>query len=47
MARRPDREGRLDDHPPFFRTWGGVYAVVLGWLALLVALFRLLTVWFR
>ena len=36
---------RLEDRPPFFRTWGAVYAVVLGWLALLVVLFRLLTDW--
>lgn len=33
----------LDDRPPFFRSWTGVYAVVLGFLAFLIVLFRLLT----
>jgi hypothetical protein len=33
----------LDDRPPFFRTWTGVYAVVLGILGFLVLLFALLT----
>jgi hypothetical protein len=36
---------RLDDRPPFFGSWKGVYAVVLGWLALLVVCFHLLTRW--
>jgi len=33
----------LDDRPPFFRSWTGVYAVVLGFLAFLVLLFHLMT----
>ena len=33
----------LDDRPPFFRSWTGVYAVVLGFLAFLIVLFALLT----
>jgi len=33
----------LDDRPPFFRTWTGVYAVVLGILGALILLFALLT----
>ena len=33
----------LDDRPPFFRTWSGVYAVVLGFLGFLILLFALLT----
>ena len=33
----------LDDRPPFFRTWAGIYAAVLGWLGVLVLLFHLLT----
>ncbi len=33
----------LDDRPPFFRTWVGVYAVVLGFLGFLVLVFHLLT----
>jgi len=38
----PDK-ARLDDRPPFFRSWAGVYAVVLGFLGLLVLIFYLLT----
>ena len=33
----------LDDRPPFFRSWTGVYAVVLGFLAFLVLVFHLMT----
>jgi hypothetical protein len=33
----------LDDRPPFFRSWTGVYAVVLGFLAFLILVFHLLT----
>jgi hypothetical protein len=33
----------LDDRPPFFRTWSGVYAAVLGFLGFLILLFALLT----
>jgi hypothetical protein len=28
-----------EDPPPFFRTWGGIYALVLGMLAFWIALF--------
>lgn len=31
------------DRPPFFRSWNGMYLVVLGTLAILVALFSVLT----
>jgi len=31
------------DKPPFFRTWKGMYLVVLSTLAILVAFFALLT----
>ena len=44
MTTDPDRARRiLDDRPPFFRSWAGVYAVVLGFLGFLIVLFRLLT----
>ena len=33
----------LDDRPPFFRSWTGVYAVVLGFLGFLVLVFHVLT----
>jgi len=33
----------LDDRPPFFRTWTGVYAVVIGFLGFLILLFAVLT----
>jgi len=33
----------LDDRPPYFRSWTGVYAVVLGILGALILLFALLT----
>ncbi len=41
MTIDPDKV--LDDRPPFFRTWTGVYAVVLGLLGFLVLVFHLLT----
>jgi hypothetical protein len=31
------------DRPPFFRSWNGMYLVVLSTLAILVALFSILT----
>jgi hypothetical protein len=31
------------DRPPFFRSWNGIYLVVLSTLAILVALFSILT----
>ena len=33
----------LGDRPPFFRSWAGVYAAVLGFFAFLVLVFALLT----
>jgi hypothetical protein len=30
-----------DEPPPFLGTWSRVYAVVLGWLVLLIVLFYL------
>lgn len=39
-----EKERRIiDDRPPFFRKWGGVYALVLGFLGFLVLLFHLFT----
>jgi hypothetical protein len=35
----------LDDRPPFFRTWSGVYAAVLGFLGFLILVFALVTRW--
>jgi len=44
MTTDPDKARRvLDDRPPFFRTWTGVYGVVLGFLGFLVLVFHLLT----
>jgi hypothetical protein len=47
----PDDAGRerrsREDRPPFFRRWSAVYALVLGFLALLVLLFHLFTRHFR
>ena len=44
MTIDPDKARRiLDDRPPFFRTWTGVYAVVLGFLGFLVLVFHYLT----
>jgi len=31
------------DKPPFFRTWSGIYLVVLSTLAILVSCFAVLT----
>lgn len=33
----------IEDRPPFFRSWAGVYALVLGSLGFLVLLFHLFT----
>jgi hypothetical protein len=38
-AARPDQPGEREEPPPFLGSWGRVYAVVLGWLALLILLF--------
>ncbi|MEK7282797.1 MAG: hypothetical protein AAB249_03220 [Acidobacteriota bacterium] len=35
------------DKPPFFRTWTGVYALVLGFLGFLVLVFYLFTRHYR
>lgn len=44
MTTDPEKARRvLDDRPPFFRSWAGVYAVVLGFLGVLVVVFHLLT----
>ena len=37
-----DKE-RLDDRPPFFRSWSAVYALVLGFLGFLIIAFFLFT----
>lgn len=39
-----DKERRIiEDRPPVFRKWTGVYALVLGFLGFLVLLFHLFT----
>ncbi len=44
MTTDPDKQRRiLEDRPPFFRTWAGVYAAVLGFLGFLILVFHLLT----
>jgi hypothetical protein len=44
MTSDPEKARQLlDDRPPFFRSWTGVYAVVLGLLAVLVLIFHLMT----
>ncbi len=44
MPLDPEKEKQIvQDRPPFFRTWAGVYGIVLGFLALLVLLFHLFT----
>ncbi len=35
----PDAEGK----PPFFKTWAGAYALVLGWLGVCVVVFTIVT----
>ena len=32
-----------EEPPPFLGSWGRLYAALLGWLALLIALFYLVT----
>jgi hypothetical protein len=36
-----------EDRPPFFRSWTGVYAVVLGFLGFLILAFHLFTRYYR
>ncbi len=44
MSNDAEREGPIiEDRPPVFRTWAGVYALVFGILALLTLLFHLFT----
>jgi hypothetical protein len=47
-TRGPSRSGRPDDDepPPFLGSWNRLYAAVLGFLALLVVLFYIITVSF-
>jgi hypothetical protein len=42
MGERGDPARDPDAPPPFLGTWGNVYALVLGELALIVLLFRIL-----
>lgn len=35
------------DPPPFFKSWGRLYAFVIGFFVLLVILFYLFTKWFE
>lgn len=39
----PESRPELDDVPPLLGSWRNIYLLVLGTLALLVALFRALT----
>ena len=46
MTRDPERDSQLDTEPPElpgFHTWRGVYAVVLGWFVLVLALLAVFT----
>jgi hypothetical protein len=43
----PDRPRGVDDPPPFLGTWTRLYAVVLGWLGLVVLLMHLFTQRYR
>jgi hypothetical protein len=36
-----------EDPPPFFGSWGRIYAAVLGFLAFLIVALRLFTVIYR
>jgi len=48
MPRDADDDRRMiDDPPPLFRSWAGVYAFVLGVLGFLVSLFYLFTRHYR
>ncbi len=42
-AKGPDTRPELDDVPPVLGSWRNIYLLVLGTLALLVALFGALT----
>jgi hypothetical protein len=46
MATSPERGGD-DERPPFFQTWNGVYALVLGTLAVVVALASIVSAIYR
>ncbi|HVG59030.1 MAG TPA: hypothetical protein VNA24_10785 [Hyalangium sp.] len=43
QAAGPESRPELDDAPPLLGSWRNIYLLVLGTLALLVALFRALT----
>lgn len=47
MNHGPDQREVIDEPPPFLRTWGRVYAGVLGYLAALIALLYVLTQHFK
>ena len=48
MPLDPDKERQIvQDQPPFFRNWSSVYGVVLGFLAVLVVFFYLVTRHYR
>lgn len=47
MAAPDGDESHLSDKPPFFSTWGAVYAAVLGFHGFLILLFYLVTRHFR
>ncbi len=32
-----------EDRPPFFKTWSGAYALVLGWLVVCMMLFAIIS----
>lgn len=41
-----DLEGEELDPPPFFKSWRGMYALLLGTLVVLIILFYLFTIYF-
>jgi hypothetical protein len=48
MTLDPEKERQIvQDQPPFLSSWAAVYAVVLGFLGVLVLLFELFTRHYR
>lgn len=47
ITSNPDRAAELSDLPPFLKSWGQIYTIVVGELALLVLLFYLFSRAFR
>jgi hypothetical protein len=48
MSLDPEKERQIvQDQPPFFNSWGGVYGIVLGFLAFLVLVFYIFTRHYR